>query len=131
MYTDEGFARQSNQTLSPAGFLFITIMCGGDYDLVNIFLNYIFLNDLPMLQVSLRGFGQSMAKALASGPLALSLYHSATNLSENNLRTFLLTWRLDLEDKLLNDPYGVLGQTYPHLANTIPLTFPNPKVTIL
>ena len=106
-------------------------MCGGDYDLVNIFLNYIFLNDLPMLQVGLHGFGQSMAKTLASGPLALSLYHSATNLSENDLRTFLLTWRLDLEDKLLNDPYGVLGQTYPHLANTIPLTFPNPKVTIL
>jgi len=32
VYTDEGFARQSNQTLSPAGFLFIAIMCGGDYD---------------------------------------------------------------------------------------------------
>jgi 5'-3' exonuclease len=32
VYTDEGFARQSNQTLSPAGFLFIAIMCSGDYD---------------------------------------------------------------------------------------------------
>lgn len=32
VYTDEGFARQSNQMLSPAGFLFIAIMCGGDYD---------------------------------------------------------------------------------------------------
>jgi Holliday junction resolvase YEN1 len=32
VYTDEGFARQSSQTLSPAGFLFIAIMCGGDYD---------------------------------------------------------------------------------------------------
>ena len=42
VYTDEGFARQSNQTLSPAGFLFIAIMCSGDYDPVNIFLNYIF-----------------------------------------------------------------------------------------
>jgi len=69
-----------------------------------------------------------MAKALASGPLALSLYHSATNLSENDLRTYLLTWRLDLEDELLNDPHGALGRTYSHLANTIPLTFPDPKV---
>ena len=109
MYTDEGFPRQSNQTLSPAGFLFIAIMCGGDYDPVNIFLNYIFLNDLLMLQVSLCGFGWSMAKALASGPLALSLYHSVTNLSENNLCTFLLTWRHDLEDELLNNPHGALG----------------------
>jgi len=32
VYTDEGFARQSNQTLSPAGFFVIAIMCGGDYD---------------------------------------------------------------------------------------------------
>ena len=84
-----------------------------------------------MLQVGLHGFGQSMAKALASGPLALSLYNSATNLSENDLCTFLLTWRLDLEDELLNDPHGALGQTYPHLANTIPLTFPNPMVMVL
>jgi hypothetical protein len=36
VYTDEGFARQSNQTLSPAGFLFIAIMCGGDYDPVYV-----------------------------------------------------------------------------------------------
>jgi len=61
--------------------------------------------------------------------LALSLYHSATNLSENDLRTYLLTWRLDLEDELLNDPHGALGRTYSHLANTIPLTFPDPKVS--
>ena len=81
-----------------------------------------------MLQVGLHGFGQSMAKALVSGPLALSLYHSATNLSENDLHTYLLMWRLDLEDELLNNPHGALGQTYPHLANTIPFTFPNPKV---
>ena len=69
-----------------------------------------------------------MAKALASGPLALSLYHSTTNLSENDLHTYLLTWQLDLEDEILNDPHGALGRTYPHLANMIPLTFPNPKV---
>jgi len=79
-------------------------------------------------QVGLHGFGQSMAKALASGQLAVSLYYSATNLSENDLRTYLLTWRLDLKDELLNDPHGALGRTYPHLANAIPLTFPNPKV---
>ena len=36
VYTDEWFARQNDQTLSPAGFLFIAIMCGGDYDLVYI-----------------------------------------------------------------------------------------------
>ena len=69
-----------------------------------------------------------MAKALASGQLALSLYHSATNLSENDLRTYLLTWRLDLKYELLNDPQGALGRTYPCLANNIPLEFPNPKV---
>ena len=69
-----------------------------------------------------------MAMALASGPLALSLYHSATNLSENDLRNFLPTWRLDLEDELLNDPHGALGWTYTQVANMIPLTFPNPKV---
>ena len=69
-----------------------------------------------------------MAKALASGPLALSLYHSTTNLSENNLRNYLVTWRLDLQNELLNDPHGVLGRKYPHLANKIPLTFPDPKV---
>ena len=79
-------------------------------------------------QVGLRGFGRSIAKALASGPLALSLYHGATSLSENDLRNYLLTWRLDLEDELLNDPHRALGRTYPHLANTIPHTFPNPKV---
>ena len=79
-------------------------------------------------QVGLRGFGQSMAKALASGQLALSLYHSATNLSENDLRTYLLTWRLDLKYELLNDPHGALGRTYPRLANNIPLEFPDPKV---
>ena len=69
-----------------------------------------------------------MAKALASGPLALSLYHGTTNLSENDLCTYLLTWRLDLEEELLSDPHGALGWTYPHLANSIPLTFPDPKV---
>src|ERR1700679_3345454 len=69
-----------------------------------------------------------MAKALASGPLALSLYHGATNLSENDLRNYLLMWRLELEDELPNAPHGALGWTYPHLANTIPLTFPDPKV---
>ena len=50
-----------------------------------------------------------MAKALASGLLALSLYHCATNLSENDLCTYLLTWQLDLEDELLNDLHGALG----------------------
>jgi hypothetical protein len=69
-----------------------------------------------------------MATALASGPLALSLYHGATNLSKIDLRNYLLTWRLDLQDELLNDPHGALGRTYPHLANSIPLTFPDPKV---
>jgi hypothetical protein len=69
-----------------------------------------------------------MAKALASGPLALSLYHGATSLSGKDLRNYLLTWRLDLEYELLNDPHGALGRTYPHLANTIPLTFPDPRV---
>ena len=52
-----------------------------------------------------------MAKALASGPLALSLYHGVANLSENDLRTYLLTWRLDLEEELLSDPHGALGWT--------------------
>jgi hypothetical protein len=79
-------------------------------------------------QVGLHGFGHSKAKALASGPLALSLHHSATNLSENDLRTYLPTWRLNLKEELLNDPHGVLGRTYPHLANAIPPTFPDPKV---
>ena len=69
-----------------------------------------------------------MAKALASGPLALSLYHGVTNLSENDLCTYLLTWQLDLEEELLSDPHGALGWMYPHLANSIPLTFPDPKV---
>ena len=32
VYTDEGFARQNNLTFSPASFLFIAILCGGDYD---------------------------------------------------------------------------------------------------
>ena len=36
VYMDEGFARQSNPTLSPAGFLFIAVMCGGDYDPVYV-----------------------------------------------------------------------------------------------
>ena len=40
VYTDEGFARQSNQTFSPAGFLFIAIMCGGDYDPVCSIITY-------------------------------------------------------------------------------------------
>ena len=69
-----------------------------------------------------------MAKALASGPLALSLYHSTTSLSENDLCNYLLTWRLDLEEELLNDLHGALGQTYSHLSNTIPPTFSDPKV---
>ena len=69
-----------------------------------------------------------MAKSLASGPLAQSLYHSATNLSENELCAYLLTWRFNLEDELRNDPHGALGRTYPHLANMIPPTFPDPKV---
>ena len=69
-----------------------------------------------------------MAMSLVSGPLALSLYHSVTNLSENDLRTFLLMWWDDLEDELLNDPHGAFGQTYTHLANTIPLLFPDSKV---
>ena len=69
-----------------------------------------------------------MAMALASGPLALSLYHGVTNLSENDLCNFLPMWQPDLEDELLNDPHGALGRTYTQLANMIPLTFPNPKV---
>ena len=32
---DEAFARQNNQMFSPAGFIFIAIMCGGDYDPVH------------------------------------------------------------------------------------------------
>jgi holliday junction resolvase GEN1/YEN1 len=32
VYTDEAFARRNNQMFSPAGFIFIAIMCGGDYD---------------------------------------------------------------------------------------------------
>jgi hypothetical protein len=69
-----------------------------------------------------------MAEALASGPLALSLYHGATNLSESDLRNHLVTWRLDLANELLNDPHGALGRKYPHLANNIPLMFPDAKV---
>ncbi|KAF8807160.1 hypothetical protein BYT27DRAFT_7287950 [Phlegmacium glaucopus] len=86
VYTNEGFARQTNQ-ISPAGFIFIAVMCGGDYD-----------------PVGLCGFGRSMAEA-----------------SGNNLRNYLVTWQLNLEDELLNDPHGALGWTYPHLAHTIPL----------
>jgi hypothetical protein len=72
--------------------------------------------------------GASIFQWFCQTSSTLSLYHSATNLSENDLRNYLLMWRLDLEDELLNDPHGALGRTYPSLANTIPLTFPDPKV---
>ncbi|KAF8810747.1 hypothetical protein BYT27DRAFT_7209119 [Phlegmacium glaucopus] len=75
VYTNERFARQTNQMFSPTGFIFIAVMCGGDYDLVG-----------------LHGFGRSMAEALASGPFAFSLYHGAMNLSGNDLRNYLVTW---------------------------------------
>ena len=65
-------------------------------------------------------------------PLLLGHWHcrsiTATNLSKNELCAYLPMWRFNLKDELCNDPHGALGRTYPHLANMIPPTFPDPKV---
>src|SRR6266567_6464279 len=66
--------------------------------------------------------------ALASGPLAVSLFNAANHLSRQALCTFLDQWRLWLWDELANDPCGRLGRKYPSLATRLPSTFPDPDL---
>ena len=49
------------------------------------------------------------------------------NLSSSALDLFLIGWRDELRNELLNDPQGRLGRTYPTLAQQIPDNFPAPK----
>lgn len=72
-----------------------------------------------------------MARTLASGPLAKSLFDAGNYLpgeSTENLGVFLDKWRLLLLDELANDPYGRLGRKYPSLAAGLPSPFPNPDI---
>jgi Holliday junction resolvase YEN1 len=54
---------------------------------------------------------------------------AATQLSSDALQKFLLSWRYELENELLNDPHGLMGMKHPALACNLPLDFP--KVNIL
>ncbi|RDB19153.1 Flap endonuclease GEN 1 [Hypsizygus marmoreus] len=94
-----------------AGFFLIAVLVGGDYDLVG-----------------LHGCGPSTACALASTPLARSLLHAATSLSDQELDRFLVDWREHLRHELSEDPNGVLKRRHQSLASAIPNSFPNPKV---
>ena len=73
-------------------------------------------------------FGQVTGRALASGPLAKSLFNTGNHLSGVKLGVFLDRWRLLLLDELANDPYGGLGRKYPSLAAVLPNPFPNPDI---
>ena len=48
------------------------------------------------------------------------------NLSSSALDFFLISWRNEFRNQLLNDPQGRLGRTYPSLAGRIPNNFPEP-----
>jgi hypothetical protein len=64
---------------------------------------------------------------LGLSPLATSLYDAVQNLSSSALDLFLINWRDEFRNELLNDPQGRLGRTYPSLARQIPNNFPEPK----
>ena len=49
------------------------------------------------------------------------------NLTSSALDLFLIGWRNELRNELLNDPQGRLGRNYPSLARQIPSNFPEPK----
>jgi hypothetical protein len=63
---------------------------------------------------------------LGFSQLATSLYNAVQNLSSSALDLFLVSWRDEFQDQLLNDPQGRLGRTYPSLAGQIPAKFPEP-----
>ena len=60
-------------------------------------------------------------------PLAISLYDAVQKLSSSALDHFLISWRNEFRNELLNDPQGRLGKKYPSLARQIPINFPEPK----
>jgi holliday junction resolvase GEN1/YEN1 len=64
---------------------------------------------------------------LAFSPLATSLYDAVQNLPQSALDLFLINWRNDFRNELINDPQGRLGRIYPSLAGQIPSNFPEPK----
>lgn len=65
---------------------------------------------------------------MAFSPLATSLYDAVLNLSPSALDLFLIDWRDEFRNELLNDPQGRLGRTYPSLAKQIPNNFPEPEI---
>jgi Holliday junction resolvase YEN1 len=64
---------------------------------------------------------------LGFSPLATSLYNAVQNLSSSALDRFLINWRDELRNELLNDFQGILGRTYPSLSGQIPINFPEPN----
>lgn len=65
----------------------------------------------------------TIASALASGPLALSLYNAIQTLAPTALKAFLINWCDELQNELCYNPQGRLGRTYPALAGKIPNNF--------
>ena len=77
-------------------------------------------------RMAFKGVDFKLSK-LGFSSLAISLYDAVQNLSSSALDLFLIGWRDEFRNELLNDPQGRLGRTYPSLAGRIPNNFLEPK----
>ena len=68
------------------------------------------------------------ARYLAQTKLATSLFIASTDLSRDDLSSFLVDWREKLRNQLMYDSDGLIGQKFPSLAKKISKSFPEINV---
>ena len=99
--------------LTHGGLILIALLSGGDYH-----------------QAGLSGCGPKVAHGLARCGFGDSLLSAARNLSREDLKEYLITWKTDLAEELRTNSRGILGRRYNSLSKAIPEEFPDIDILI-
>lgn len=107
-------AIRSTLSLTSGGILLLGILSGGDYD-----------------PVGLQGCGMKTAYSLARAGFGDDLLDAAKTCTPPELEHFLEKWRSRLCTTLRYNDAGHLSRRQVALSNSVPATFPDPKVLAL
>ncbi|KAG6854265.1 hypothetical protein C0991_008958 [Blastosporella zonata] len=99
--------------LTRGGMILIGLMSGGDYH-----------------QGGLNRCGTITAHGLAKCGFGDTLYQAASNMTRDELKTFLIAWRHELCHELRTNAQGYIGRKQPSLANAVPSDFPDIDVLL-
>ncbi|KAG1883401.1 PIN domain-like protein, partial [Suillus subluteus] len=116
VYSADNIQRHGEVMLSDGGLLLMALLCSGDYH-----------DGLP-------GCGWKTARGLVQYGVGDNLLqearaHSLTS-SHEGLKDYICGWFCRLQEILVKDPLGHIGQRHPKFLNNVPDSFPDVSVVL-